>query len=283
MTDLLNFANRDRRKVTLGYKLNNGKIVRVYRKLDGHDAESIKKNIEQLFEHGCNEVLAEVYRPNGSAYKLTRTFILQKNGEVRSLGNLPKPATDLFEKETPPIKTPSPTPTKTNTTMNDWKEYALAEEKNKVSKLENEVRRLLNENKSLDDQVRQFEKDMIIKNFELEKLTTQVSSKSGLSGIVEKISESDKAIDVLAGIAGRLFNIDTQNQTQALPQNQQEYQPKTQQYIQNIGAWLNKQPEELQDQFYRMIYLTTNDKEVSATILKLINILENGTTIARSA
>lgn len=281
MTDLLNFANRDRRKVTLGYKLANGKIVRVYRKIDGHDAETIKTNIEQLFEQGCLEVLAEVYRPNGSAYKLTRTFIVQKNGGVKSLGNLPKPAPEFFDKTKTPTQTP--TPTKTNNNMNDWKDYALAQEKSRVQKLEEEVRRLLNDNRSLDTQVRQFEKDMIKKDFELEKLSSQLNSKSALGGIVDKISESDKAIDVLAGIAGRLFNIETQNQGQALPESQQNYQPKTQQYIQNIGTWLNKQPEELQDQFYRMIYLTTNDKEVSATILKLINILENGTTISRSA
>ncbi|MCZ8020226.1 MAG: hypothetical protein O9302_03345 [Cyclobacteriaceae bacterium] len=281
MTDLLNFANRDRRKVTLGYKLANGKIVRVYRKIDGHDAETIKTNIEQLFEQGCLEVLAEVYRPNGSAYKLTRTFIVQKNGGVKSLGNLPKPAPEFFDKTKTPTQTP--TPTKTNNNMNDWKDYALAQEKSRVQKLEEEVRRLLNDNRSLDTQVRQFEKDMIKKDFELEKLSSQLNSKSALGGIVDKISESDKAIDVLAGIAGRLFNIETQNQGQALPEGQQNYQPKTQQYIQNIGTWLNKQPEELQDQFYRMIYLTTNDKEVSATILKLINILENGTTISRSA
>ncbi|MFY7917673.1 MAG: hypothetical protein ACOVOF_00005, partial [Chryseotalea sp.] len=210
MTDLLNFANRDRRKVTLGYKLANGKIVRVYRKIDGHDAETIKTNIEQLFEQGCLEVLAEVYRPNGSAYKLTRTFIVQKNGGVKSLGNLPKPTPELFDKTKTPTQTP--TPTKTNNNMNDWKDYALAQEKSRVQKLEEEVRRLLNDNRSLDTQVRQFEKDMIKKDFELEKLSSQLNSKSALGGIVDKISESDKAIDVLAGIAGRLFNIETQNQ-----------------------------------------------------------------------
>jgi hypothetical protein len=282
MTELLNYANKDRRKVTLGYNHENGKILRVYRKLDGHDSETLKKYIEQLFEQGCNEVLAEVYRPNGSAYKLSRTFILQKNGEVKTLGNLPKPAPELFDKPKPKTQdAPNPS-TKTNTNMNDWKDYALATEKNRVTKLEEEVRRLLHDNKTLDEQVRQFEKDMIKKDYELEKMTMQANSKSGLGGLVEKISENDKAIDVLAGIAGRLFNINQPNQTQALPDGQ-DVNPQTQEYINQIAAWLKKNPIELQTQFYRMVYLVTNSKEVSANILQVINLLENGTSIARSA
>jgi hypothetical protein len=289
MNEILAYIGNNRRRVTVGYKLPDGKVIRAHRKIDGQDRTSIEQAIEDVKATGVNEVLIEVYRPNGTAEVICKTFTLPNTGTVsaKPLGAAPT----LFGDQEPTGRKPlvkqivqrNPLP-QNNRPMEtqSWKDYALKTEQDKVSKLEAEVKRLTIENKSYDTRIRDFEKEMIKKDHELEKLQVQITSKSGLGGFLERAAENPQMANVLSGIASRLLGL-PENSQASLNASNASANPHTEQFVANIRAWMEKQPMELQEQFYQLVYEVTNTPTPSETILQLINLIKNGTVLKRTA
>lgn len=275
MNEILAYISGYRRSVDICYTLPDGRKEKLYRKLDGSNSEAIKATIDELKARGIKNIIVDVYKPNGTAKVFDRSFTINNTTNPRpvskpiqsnAMGSLP-----LFE--TPNIHKPIP--------MESWKDYALQTEREKVAKLEAENAKLKTENKSLDDKVRDFEKEMIRKDHEVQNLSRTVESKSGLNGFVEKASENPMVMNMLAGLATRMLGLPDAAQP-ALPEragSPELLNPKSEQYIANIKTWLYKQPDEMQDTFYHLVYEVTNSKDVAGTCYKLINLLQNGTTI----
>ncbi|HEY8936699.1 MAG TPA: hypothetical protein VIM65_15830 [Cyclobacteriaceae bacterium] len=293
MNEILTYIGENRRRATIGYELD-GKMIRLFRKLDGADRQAVEDAIQHVRNKGVDKVVIEVYRPNGNAMVLAKKFYLPNGKDLKeksdkSLGNptlFDLPMTNDSSRMTNDFVKAAknkPQPTKSmesNTTS--WKDYALKSEQEKVAKLEAEVKRLSIKNESLDSKVREFEKEMIKKDHEIEKFQGQVESKSGLSGFVEKASENPAMMNFLAGIGSRLFGMPEVGSHAAL-NAPASMNPQTEQYITNISTWLQKQPMELQDQFYQLVHAITNTSNVSENISKLINLINNGTLIKRTA
>jgi hypothetical protein len=124
--------------------------------------------------------------------------------------------------------------------------------------------------------VRDFEKEMIKKDHEVEKLTQAIENKSGLNGFVEKAAESPHVMTLLAGMASRMMGIpmDQLHGQPAVSGSPELTQAQTEQYLANIRSWLYKQPDDLQEVFYQLVYHLTNVKDVKGTALQLINVLK---------
>ena len=171
----------------------------------------------------------------------------------------------------------------------DWRDYALKTENEKVSKLEAEVKRLTIKSESLDSRVRDFEKEMIKKDHELEKAQAQLTNKSALQGVAEQAMNNPQAMTILSGLASRILGLPDPQQPQ-LQQGalQGTGNAETDEFLANIGKWMVGQPIELQHQFYALIVELTKTKEgdptaVSSRIINIINFLKNGTVLKRTA
>lgn len=284
MNEILTYIGTNRRKVTVGYELN-GELVRVHRKIDGTDKETIQNAVDELRQRGVSKIVLEVFRPNGNSMLMQKKFELPNNSSATMAS--PKKETGLSgsptlfplpparEKEKPVTKT-TQSPQSKSMESTSWKDYALTTEKEKVAKLEAEVRRLSTENRTLDTKVREFEKEMIKKDFELEKMHGQVERKSGLEGVMERAADNPKVMDFIAGLGSRIFGMPEaapQQSLNAAPESTGN--PETDQYIANIRAWLVKQPIELQQQFYQLVYEITNSQNVSENIIRFTNLLQN--------
>lgn len=282
MNEIFAYIGANRRKVTVGYELD-GELVRVHRKIDGTNQEAIQNAIDELRQRGVSKIVLEVFRPNGNSMILNKKFELPGNSnpapaklKTETLGSAPPTLFPLPPAKEKAVTKTTQSPQSKSMESTSWKDYALTNEKEKVAKLEAEVRRLSSENKTLDTKVREFEKEMIKKDFELEKMQGQVESKSGLAGTFERIAESPKAVEVLSGIAARIFGMpETAPQQSLSAAPESTGNPETDQYIANIRAWLVKQPIELQQQFYQLVYEITNSQSVSENILRFTNLLQN--------
>jgi hypothetical protein len=285
MNEILTYASINRRRVSIGYKTPDGKLQRMFSKIDGTDGEAIRDAIAEVSRHGVKEILVEVYHPNGSALIIGRTFSIPNNDQLKStLGNVDQFNSTLGNIDQTRTIQSSPRPyspsnsTRVNTTSSNdsWKDYALKTEQEKVSRLESEYRRLVAENKTLDNKVRDFEKEMIKKDHEVEKLTQAIENKSGLNGFVEKAAESPHVMTLLAGMASRMMGIpmDQLHGQPAVSGSPELTQAQTEQYLANIRSWLYKQPDDLQEVFYQLVYHLTNVKDVKGTALQLINVLK---------
>jgi hypothetical protein len=263
MNEILAYVAGYKRSADVCYLLHDGSKAKVCRKLS--DVAAIKSAIEDLKSRGIQKIVIDVFRPNGTGKVFDRSFTIQndvsKDPEQR-------PSTSYNNHQ--PIQQQKP--------MESWKDYALQTEREKVSKLETEVAKLRTENKSLDGKVRDFEKEMIRKEHDLENLNRTVESKSGLSGLIEKASENPAMLTMLSGLAGRLLGLPPEG-SQALLGSPELMNAKTEQYINNVRAWLYKQPDAIQDNFYILLFEITNSKDVAITIQRLINLVKNGTTI----
>ncbi|MBS1981691.1 MAG: TMF family protein [Bacteroidetes bacterium] len=281
MNEIFTYTSTNRRRVSVGYRLPDGKTMRLYRKIDGNDRDAIQQAIDDVKAQGVKEVIVEAYRPNGSAEVICKTFTIPNNGTApnTTLGNVVQPKlfdSDERENLTPSFRTQSKISKPMERPFDSWKDYALKTEQEKTSKLENENRRLLAENKTLDTKVREFEKEMIKKDHEVEKLTQSVENKSGLNGFVERAAESPQVMTLLAGMASRMMGI-PMDQTMGQPQingSPELTNPQTEQYLVNIRAWLYKQPEDVQEIFYQLVYHLTNSSDVKAASMRLINVLK---------
>jgi len=273
MNEILAYISGYKRSVDLCYRLPDGRKEKAYRKLDGSQIEAVKAAIDELKGRGVGSIVVDVYKPNGTAKVFDRSFTITNTAQrpaIKPVSNEPMGALPLFE--TPKIQKP--------VQMESWKDYALQTEREKVAKLEAENAKLKTENKSLDDKVRDFEKEMIRKDHEVQNLSRTVESKSGLNGFVEKASENPMVMNMLAGLASRMMGLSVE-QT-ALPQHAgspELLNAKSEQYVANIKTWLYKQPDDTQDTFYHLVYEVTNASDVVGTCYKLINLLQNGTTI----
>lgn len=276
-------ADDARRLVTIGYKLPEGKIVRVFRKMNGHSREAIEGALSEIKTRGHAEVVAELYRPNGSTEVVARTVVIpadQIEDKPATMGSTPT----LFDNYKPApkqatFKTPAPQP---EPAMNqDWKDYALKTELEKVKKLSDELRRVTEERNALDSKVREFEKEMIKKDHELEKAVTAAEGKGTLSGVIKDISSTKESrefalgaivtaiktlkgepVDLMAAPGGAIG---------AIPEGSN---PQTEQYVANIRKWLAKQSPELQQQFYDLVYALTNQGDVPRAIIHITNLLQ---------
>lgn len=274
MNEILTYTSTNRRRVSIGYKLPDGKVERLFSKIEGDDDQAIREAIDEVKSRGVKEILVEVYRPNGSTEVICRTFTIPNNGQLTAtLGNIDQPRT--IQSSTHSYQ--SQNPKRVNTNSNDsWKDYALKTEQEKVSRLESEYRRLVAENKTLDNKVRDFEKEMIKKDHEVEKLTQAIENKSGLNGFVEKAAESPHVMTLLAGMASRMMGIpmDQLHGQPAVSGSPELTQARTEQYLANIRSWLYKQPDDLQEVFYHLVYHLTNAKDVKGAALQLTNVLK---------
>ncbi len=296
MNEILAYIQSNRKRVTVGYELPDGKIQREFRKIIGTDTEAITQAIDQVKAMGVKEVILEVFRPNGTAEVLCKTFRVPNDGKInpapiKPIGNLPLFADEPQKNQASPrVSKPIQSNQSTNRSSSsmDWRDYALKTEQEKVSKLEAELRRVSVQKETLDKQVRDFEKEMIKKDHEIEKLSGQVENKSGLAGFAETVSKSPEAMNVLSTMAARLLGVEQPQQQLPAASLQGTGNPTTDQYLANIAGWLVKQPEALQEQFYAMIVeLTKASPEdqaiVSKRIITILNFLTNGTTLKRSA
>ena len=77
MNEIFTYTSTNRRRVSVGYKLPDGKVVRLHRKIDGEDRDAIQQAIDDVKARGVKEVVVEAYRPNGSAEVICKTFTLQ--------------------------------------------------------------------------------------------------------------------------------------------------------------------------------------------------------------
>ena len=278
MNEIFAYTSTNRRRVSVGYKLPDGKIVRLYRKLNGDNREAIEQAIDDVKAQGVKEIVIEAYRPNGSAEVICKTFTLPNNNSSpkSTLGNVASPM--LFDSPEPaPRASTYRSQPQNSKPMDSWKDYALKTEQEKVGKLEAENRRLLAENKTLDGKVRDFEKEMIKKDHEVEKLAQSVESKSGLSGFVDKAADNPMMMNMLAGLASRMMGIpmdQPMNGQPALNNSPELTNAHTEQYLANIRAWLYKQPEDLQEAFYQVVYHLTNARDVKSAALHLVNVLK---------
>jgi hypothetical protein len=277
MNEIFTYTSTNRRRVSVGYKLPDGQVQRLYSKIDGDNIETIRQAIDDVKARGVKEVLVEVYRPNGSAEAICKTFTLPNNDSASrtTLGNVAAPKLIDSPEPAPRVSTYRPQP-QISKPMDSWKDYALKTEQEKVNKLESENRRLVVENKTLDNKVREFEKEMIKKDHEVEKLSHSIENKSGLSGFVDKAAESPHVMTLLAGMASRMMGIPME-QMNGQPQvngSPELSNPQTEQYLANIRTWLYKQPEDLQEAFYQLVYHLTNSTDVKAASVRLINVLK---------
>lgn len=274
-------ADDARRLVTIGYKQPDGNIKRIFRKMNGHNREAIEGALSEIKRRGHAEVVAELYRPNGSTEVVARTVVIpadQIEDKPETMGSTPT----LFDNYKPApkqatFKTPQPEPTMTQ----DWKDYALKTELEKVKKLSDELRRVTEERNALDTKVREFEKEMIKKDHELEKAVTASQDKGTLSGVVKDIAATKESrefalgaivtfvktlkgepVDIMAAPGGAIG---------AIPEGSN---PQTEQYVANIRKWLVKQSPELQEQFYGLVYALTNQGDVPRAIIHITNLLQ---------
>src|SRR5258708_39060402 len=93
MNEIFAYTSTNRRRVSVGYKLPDGKIVRLYRKLEGHNREAIEQAIDDVKAQGVKEIVIEAYRPNGSAEAICKTFTLPNNSSSpqATVGHVPRP------------------------------------------------------------------------------------------------------------------------------------------------------------------------------------------------
>ena len=96
-----------------------------------------------------------------------------------------------------------------------WKDYALKTEQQKVTTLERELAETKAENKDLDRKVREFEKEMIKKDHELEKALNAAERKGGLGGVVDSVSQNPVLVNALLG---RLLGTPMQPALNAAPE-----------------------------------------------------------------
>ncbi len=277
MDEVLEYVSGGRRSADICYLLGDGEKEKLFRKMDNREA--IERAIDGLKDRGIQTIVVDVYKPNGTARVFDRSFTLHTEDEKRRsskpLYGAPAPSLQPFE------SAPKATPITQQPNMESWKDYALQTERDKVAKLEAENASLKTENKSLDEKVRDFEKEMIRKDHEVENLSKTVESKTGLNGFVDKASENPAIMNMLTGLASRMLGLPAEAMLgqSALSQGSPELlNPKTDQYIANIRAWLYKQPEDLQDHFYQLVYELTNAPHVALTLEKLLNLVKNGTT-----
>lgn len=276
MTEIFSYLNgRSRRRITVGYRKENGKMQRIFRKIEGNDHEQISKAVEQIKGMGYKPVL-EIYRPNGSAEIQEKTFTIGEDGHLE-VSEMPlfKKSDESGQKQQP--RMPNPTDNKSN----DWKDYALSQETAKVKKLEQELARVMGERNTLEAKVHEFEKEMIKKDFELEKKEAAIASKSQLGEVVGEVSKNPQAMNLLTGLASRLLGIpiDQTPGAQQIGTTEGSGNPQTDQYVANIKLWLGKQTPELQEAFYNMVFHLTNNANVPSTVNTMINFLTKGSAM----
>ena len=281
-SEILTYISGNRKVVDISYELPDGKKTKVHRKMEGNNGEGIKQAVQDLKDRGVKTIVLDVYRPNGSAKMFDRSFTIKNEVEDKlapinsnqNFGSLP-----LFQS---PPKQSLRKPIETKP-MESWKDYALQTERDKVAKLEAETAKLKTENKILDTKVRDFEKEMIRKEHEVQSLAKSVESKSGLNGFVDKAVENPAMMNMLAGIASRLMGIPGEPMNGGQPmllqpgESQEHSNSKVDQYITNIKTWLYKQPEQVQDHFYELVYQLTNSKDVTGAMQKFTNLLRKPT------
>ncbi len=285
MNEIFIYIGNNRRRVSVGYKLPNGQVIRVARKIDGDNQEAIMEAIMQVKDMGANDVIVEIYRPNGTAEVIAKIFTLPAstiamphgkiNNKVGTMGS-------LFSDQMPKPQYPRPSShqSQPNKPMDSWKDYALKTEQDKVTNLETENTWLKTENKTLDNKVREFEKEMIKKDHEVEKMSQAVESKTGLNGITDRVLNNDRAMDMLAGLASRMMGLPVEGvaaQGQLNAPASGSGNPTTEQYLANIRTWLYKQSAPLQEAFYNLVHELTNQPDVMATTVRITNLLKGNT------
>lgn len=276
-------ASNPRHRVSVGFKLPDGKIVRIHRKIMGDDRQRIAGAIDEVKAKGAKEIAVEIYRPNGSAEVLSKLFIIEVNQATpNALGSIPNDPPNLFSNPgaivapyLPPVKPTKPQPPKPMamaTEPQSWKDYALQTEQGKVAELKAELEKYKLKAEDLDHKVREFEKTMIQKDFEIQKLNALAEGKNGLNGVVDKITSSPPAMQTVANIINKLMGMPSMNQ---LPAGSPELEDsKPDQYVANIKNWIFKQPEPIQDKFYELVFQLTNMKDVPGTMEKILNLLK---------
>ncbi len=279
MNEILSYVSGYRRSADVCYRLPDGRKEKLYRKLDGSDREAIQGAVNELKDRGVKTIIVDVYKPNGTSKVFDRSFTISNARQVNRPSRSkplsgPTPQRGTLQH----VETPLPMTSKIQP-MENWKDYALQTEREKVAKLEAENLRLKAENKTLDEKVRDFEKEMIRKEHDLQNLSKTVESKSGLNGFVDKATESPAIMNMLTGLASRMLGLPPEPNAPVLQGSPELINPKADQYLTNIRTWLLKQPEDLQDNFYSLVFELTNAKDVSSTIQKLLNLFRNGTTM----
>lgn len=261
LTAGVGYLKSQRFYVDLGFMRDGIKKI-VYPKVASLEGD-VRQLIEDLLINN-KEVVADAYKPNGSSKKFDRSLTFTKE---ESLGSIEP----LFQE-------PEFTRTKSNPVMvepTSWKDYALTTEQNKNTKLERELAELRTENKDLDNKVREFEKEMIKKDHEIDKLTGSVEQKTGLAGFATTITNSPEAMNIISGLAAKILNVPAAPTTQT-PAVQLE-DSTTERYIANIKAWLYKQSDERQEKFYALVYNVCKSKDIENLIDQLLNVTENAT------
>lgn len=268
MNEIFSYIGSSFRRVTVGFRdSESGKTRRLYRKLDGANHQLITDAVNKVRQHGHEPVVLEVYRPNGSAEILCKVFLIARDGSVQST-SVDRTSTASERKNSQVMAT---TTQQTKSMETSWKDYALKTEQEKVSKLEAELRRVNAENRTLDHKVREFEKEMIKKDHELEKKEAAITTRSSLEGVIERVSSNQNMMNLFAGVASRVLGMPPASES-AL---RQEGEPSTtQQYIQNIGQWLSRQPTDAQEAFYQMVFHLTNQKDIRSAAMHLTNVLK---------
>jgi hypothetical protein len=285
MNEILTYASTNRRRVSVGYKLPDGTVERLYSKIEGSDQEAVRQAIDDAKRRGVREILVDVYRPNGTSEKICKSFTVPNdnsfdNSSQQTLNNisigLDTPAPALTKTTYRPQPQNSRPVNHQSEKRDSWKDYALKNEQEKVGKLESENRRLIAENKTLDNKVRDFEKEMIKKDHEVEKLAQAIENKSGLNGFVDKAAESPHVMTLLAGMASRMMGIPMEQLPgqQTVNGSPELTSAQTEQYLANIRTWLYKQPEDVQEAFYQLIYHLTNSNDVKGAALRLTSVLK---------
>jgi hypothetical protein len=169
-----------------------------------------------------------------------------------------------------------------------WETYALQQEQIKVADLKTEVERLKTENKTLDTKVREFEKEEIRKQNELEKMTEQATSKSGLGSVVKGIAEDPESKKLIIETVGAIAAAFRGDPAPALGAAASTGNPTIDAYLDGIAKWLLKQPEALQEQFMGMVSMVSQPEAgkpnaVSERLITIINYLQNGTPLKRAS
>ncbi len=160
-----------------------------------------------------------------------------------------------------------------------WKEYVIADLKEKVSELKKRNNELETKSREDDKKLLELEKEVAFKDkeHELDMQGKDMERGNSLGGLVEKVAGNEQLSAVVYVLANRLLGVDSVP-SQIEEQQQLGVDPESKQgmMIKTFQSWFLELEEDQQTKIWNLIMVLSNSKNLSEKVDGVINNLKNG-------